>query len=168
MYKRQVGGFLTRLGASEALVQHFATECIDGEALLLLTEAHLDKYFHSESALGLRLKLLKGIERAKHAHHRDGFMSPMSQMLGAGLATAGAVAGAAAVVAFGSDGNAPDWQVKGFKQARDVVTGVAVGYESILLVGGVFVSWIPPGAHLIVLLPVVFGLAFEVLVYFKT
>ena len=66
-------------------------------------------------------------------------MSPMSQMLGAGLATAGAVAGAAAVVAFGSDGNAPDWQVKGFKQARDVVTGVAVGYESILLVGGVFV-----------------------------
>ena len=48
-------------------------------------------------------------------------MSPMSQMLGAGLATAGAVAGAK-VVAFGSDGNAPDWQVKGFKQARDVVT----------------------------------------------
>ena len=164
----EVGGFLTRLGASEALVQHFAAECIDGEALLLLTEAHLDKYFEAESALGLRLKLLKGIERAKHAHHRDGFMSPMSQMLGAGLATAGAVAGAAAVVAFGSDGNAPDWQVKGFKQARDVVTGVAVGYESILLVGGVFVSWIPPGAHLIVLLPVVFGLAFEVLVYFKT
>ena len=199
-----MGGFLTRLGASEALVQHFAAECIDGEALLLLTEAHLDKYFEAESALGLRLKLLKGIERAKHAHHRDGFMSPMSQMLGAGLATAGAVAGAAAVVAFGSDGNAPDWQVKGFKQARDVVTGVAVGYESILLVGGVFVwfsvetrtlrsrrwrsgrrhsvrgprrrrdvlyaqvSWIPPGAHLIVLLPVVFGLAFEVLVYFKT
>ena len=136
--------------------------------MLLLTEAHLDKYFEAESALGLRLKLLKGIERAKHAHHRDGFMSPMSQMLGAGLATAGAVAGAAAVVAFGSDGNAPDWQVKGFKQARDVVTGLAVGYESILLVGGVFVSWIPPGAHLIVLLPVVFGLAFEVLVYFKT
>ena len=58
--------------------------------------------------------------------------------------------------------------MKGFKQARDVVTGLAVGYESILLVGGVFVSWIPPGAHLIVLLPVVFGLAFEVLVYFKT
>ena len=102
-------------------------------------------------------------------HHRpDGILSPMSQMLGAGLATAGAVAGAAAVVAFGSDGNAPDWQVKGFKQARDVVTGLAVGYESILLVGSVFVSWIPPGAHLIVLLPVVFGLAFEVLVYFKT
>ena len=135
--------------------------------MLLLTEAHLDKYFEAESALGLRLKLLKGIDRAKH-HRPDGFMSPMSQMLGAGLATAGAVAGAAAVVAFGSDGNAPDWQVKGFKQARDVVTGLAVGYESILLVGGVFVSWIPPGAHLIVLLPVVFGLAFEVLVYFKT
>ena len=105
----EVGGFLTRLGATEALVQHFAAECIDGEALLLLTEAHMDKYFEAESALGLRLKLLKGIERAKHAHHRDGFMSPMSQMLGAGLATAGAVAGAAAVVAFGSDGNAPDW-----------------------------------------------------------
>ena len=139
----EVGGFLARLGASEALVQR-AAECIDGEALLLLTEAHLDKYFEAESALGLRLKLLKGIERARHHHRHDGILSPMSQMLGAGLATAGAVAGAAAVVAFGSDGNAPDWQVKGFKQARDVVTGVAVGYESILLVG-VFVSWIPPG-----------------------
>ena len=29
-----MGGFLTRLGASEALVRHFAAECIDGEALL--------------------------------------------------------------------------------------------------------------------------------------
>ena len=38
-------------------------ECIDGEALLLLTEAHLDKYFEAESALGLRLKLLRCLSR---------------------------------------------------------------------------------------------------------
>ena len=74
--------------------------------MLLLTEAHLDKYFEAESALGLRLKLLKGIDRAKH-HHRDGFMSPMSQMLGAGLATAGAVAGAAAVWPSAAMGTPP-------------------------------------------------------------
>ena len=180
-----VGQFLRRLGAAEPLVQKFAHEClraawhvfrpprsragIDGEALLLVNENHLEAHFAETAVLGLRLKILKGVNGARRAAeeiHHPGLVA----RLGHGLDVISGMAGPLSPrdKPWAAGGNATDWQVEGFKKARDSVGALVVVYEVLLVVGAMYVGWIPPGAHLVVLLPVLVGLLFELFVWSKT
>ena len=172
----EVGQFVQGLVGDDCddalkIVERFRRERIDGRALLALNETLLERHFSDVSLLGDRLRVLKGVAWAVHASaeaQHPGLRSLFHQSFGVVAGVAGAMSPHGLADGFGSDGNATDWQIEAFKKARDGIGGLVIVYEVLIILGGIWVSWIPPGAHLVVLLPILFAIMFEVFVWTKT
>ncbi|KAH8057434.1 hypothetical protein JL720_14159 [Aureococcus anophagefferens] len=174
----EVGTFVAGIvgdDCDDKLVERFRAERVDGAAMLGLNEALLERHFSDASLLGDRLRILKGVAwaaRASEEAQHPGLRSLLGQGFGVVAGVAGAAMAPHLAESFGADGNARDWQIDLFKKARDGIGqrigGLVIRYEVLLILGGIWVSWIPPGAQLVVLLPILFAITFEVFVWTRT